>query len=360
MKNMLTIPKVSIIVPIYNVELYLKQCVASILAQTLTEIEIILIDDGSTDNCPKICDQYAAFDKRVRILHQSNAGVSSARNIGIKMAIADWIMFVDPDDWLEENAVQVLYDKAMETSSEMVVSSFYYNYPYSQKRAVPYKGNAILFPAEKYRKYLLGAVLVNPSCHRDYFPNQMQYIISLCHPVSRIYKKNVLKTHHIRFLENIKCYEDTLFNLEMVAVVNSVCYIFQPLYHYRKRISSAFSTCIDERLKCFEYLSSVTYVAPQFTYIFVIEKVFTYLHMLSKRNEPKHLPQMLATQVQMELESNSLYMSAIRSLNYGSMNTIKKKFQLLLLKHRMYNILLQLSKLHYELFPVQNQFGLYP
>ncbi|MCM1224688.1 MAG: glycosyltransferase, partial [Lachnospiraceae bacterium] len=92
--------KVSIIIPIYNVETYLERCVNSIRNQTLRELEIILIDDGSPDACPQMCDRYAAEDERIKVIHQPNAGVSVARNRGMDAATADWIMFVDPDDWL--------------------------------------------------------------------------------------------------------------------------------------------------------------------------------------------------------------------------------------------------------------------
>ena len=99
---------VSIIVPIYNVEAYLKECIDSIRGQTMQEMDIILVDDGSPDSCPQICDQFAAEDKRIRVFHRENMGVSAARNFGMEQAEADWIMFVDPDDWLEKDAVEVL------------------------------------------------------------------------------------------------------------------------------------------------------------------------------------------------------------------------------------------------------------
>ena len=93
---------VSIIVPIYNVEKYLSKCIDSILAQTYNDIEVILVDDGSPDNCPMICDEYAQKDNRVIVIHQKNAGVSAARNAGLKVAQGEYIGFVDPDDWISQ------------------------------------------------------------------------------------------------------------------------------------------------------------------------------------------------------------------------------------------------------------------
>lgn len=98
--------KFSMIVPVYNVEAYLNRCVDSLINQTYTDIEIILVDDGSTDNCPKICDDYAKKDARVKVMHQKNRGLSDARNKGVKVASSDYVWFVDSDDYIELNACE--------------------------------------------------------------------------------------------------------------------------------------------------------------------------------------------------------------------------------------------------------------
>lgn len=95
-------PKISCIVPVYNVEKYLRRCVDSILAQTFTDFELILVDDGSPDGCPAICDEYAEKDSRVRVIHQENKGVSAARNAGLDMARGEYVCFVDGDDEVSE------------------------------------------------------------------------------------------------------------------------------------------------------------------------------------------------------------------------------------------------------------------
>lgn len=109
-------PAISVIVPVYNVEPYLHRCVESILQQTFTDFELILVDDGSPDNCPAICDQYAAQDKRVHVIHQKNGGLSAARNAGIDWAFAhsdsEWITFIDSDDWVHERYLEKLYKAA--------------------------------------------------------------------------------------------------------------------------------------------------------------------------------------------------------------------------------------------------------
>lgn len=99
---------ISIIVPVYNVELYIHQCIDSIISQTYRDIEILLIDDGSTDKCGNICDEYARIDPRIRVFHTQNKGLSAARNLGLREAKGDYIGFVDSDDWIEPNMFEVL------------------------------------------------------------------------------------------------------------------------------------------------------------------------------------------------------------------------------------------------------------
>jgi glycosyltransferase involved in cell wall biosynthesis len=116
-------PIVSVIVPVYKVEKYLRRCVDSILAQTFIDFECILIDDGSPDNCPAICDEYAARDKRIVVLHQENGGVTSARARGVQAANGEYICFVDSDDSLPENALYLLYERAKLYNLDILVTA---------------------------------------------------------------------------------------------------------------------------------------------------------------------------------------------------------------------------------------------
>ena len=132
-------PTISVIVPVYNVEIYLHRCVDSILAQTFTDFELILVDDGSPDNCGAICDEYAKKDSRVRVIHKENGGQSSARNRAIEAAQGEWIHFVDSDDLIHPQMLEILYRAAQEsganisacsyTEAEDVENSFFAPYP---------------------------------------------------------------------------------------------------------------------------------------------------------------------------------------------------------------------------------------
>lgn len=115
--------KISVIVPIYNVEAYLQKCVDSILRQTYTELEIILVDDGSPDGCPFICDEYKKMDPRIKVIHKSNGGLSDARNAGVRIATGEWLSFVDSDDWLEPDMYEVLLGNAMKHNAKISVGS---------------------------------------------------------------------------------------------------------------------------------------------------------------------------------------------------------------------------------------------
>ena len=117
-------PKISIIVPVYRVEQYLHRCVDSIMDQSFTDFELILVDDGSPDNCGEICDEYAKKDRRIRVFHKENGGVSSARNLGIDNSFGEYISFVDADDFISLNWLECLYEKAISSNADIIVASY--------------------------------------------------------------------------------------------------------------------------------------------------------------------------------------------------------------------------------------------
>ena len=121
-------PKISVIIPVYNVEKYLHQCIDSVIHQTYRNLEIIVVDDGSTDNCSKICDDYANNDKRIKVVHKENGGVSSARNTGLALATGDWIGWLDSDDWVEPDMYEYLLKNAILYDSDVSICSQYEYY----------------------------------------------------------------------------------------------------------------------------------------------------------------------------------------------------------------------------------------
>ena len=117
-------PVISIIVPVYNAEKYLDQCVQGLLVQTLREIEIILIDDGSTDNSGEMCDEYSRIDNRIKVVHQNNQGQSVARNNGIDISTGDYLMFADSDDWVMQDFCRIPYEKAIQHDADCVMFKY--------------------------------------------------------------------------------------------------------------------------------------------------------------------------------------------------------------------------------------------
>ncbi|MGN0620891.1 MAG: glycosyltransferase family 2 protein [Porcipelethomonas sp.] len=115
---------ISIIVPVYNVEKYLDRCIKSILRQSFKDFELIIVDDGSSDNCPEMCDEWAEKDDRIRVIHQKNQGLSAARNSGIKIAQGRYLSFIDSDDWIADTMIQDLYDLLVETGADISVCGF--------------------------------------------------------------------------------------------------------------------------------------------------------------------------------------------------------------------------------------------
>ena len=114
----------SIIVPVYNVEKYLDQCMISLLKQTLTNIEIILVDDGSPDNCGIICDKYAETDSRIKVIHKKNGGLSDARNAGLDIATGQYICFIDSDDYIEKDMLKDMYDNIVRTGADITICNY--------------------------------------------------------------------------------------------------------------------------------------------------------------------------------------------------------------------------------------------
>ena len=125
---MLSLILVSVIVPVYKVEFYLSECIESILKQTYQNLEIILVDDGSPDDCGSICDKYAQQDKRIKVFHKNNEGLSEARNYGIERATGDYLSFVDSDDWIEPDMFETLVSVVVVNDSDIVCCGYYREY----------------------------------------------------------------------------------------------------------------------------------------------------------------------------------------------------------------------------------------
>lgn len=210
-------PKISVIVPVYNVELYIERCVDSILNQSFADLELILIDDGSTDNSGKICDGYVDKDSRVLIFHNDNRGVSASRNYGIKKANGEWICFVDGDDWLDKSILQILF--GYEQIADLI--QFKYNVIGSEDI---FNGESVLSVAYMSQKNYLNCQYYNPNC--------WGYIFN---------RKKIIE-NNLFFPENIKIAEDQAFVLKYLAVCENILISPEKGYNYYVREGSAMNS----------------------------------------------------------------------------------------------------------------------
>lgn len=211
--------KVSIVVPIYNAERYLSECIDSLIYQTYQNIEIILVDDGSSDSSASICDSYAKCDTRIKVFHNGNHGVSYARNYGLDMASGLYIMFVDSDDTIETYAVETLVTEMKNEKADAVISGF--NYLYGTNKIA----RAQRMTKGKYeRKDYIEFLIDDGTCSGITFG-------SAC---ASLYRKDIIDSENIRFCEKLKYYEDGLFNILYCSCADWVYYDANRIYNYRQ------------------------------------------------------------------------------------------------------------------------------
>ena len=262
-------PKVSIIVPIYNSEKYMSKCIESILNQTLTEIEIILVNDGSTDNSGKIIDNYAKKDNRIRVIHQDNSGPSVARNKGINIAKGKYIGFVDSDDYIEPNMYEELYNNANSKNIEVVMCSYNENNLYNQTE---YVVKAKLEQDKIYEKEDIKHNIISTFSKNDNYGFYSLW--------NKIYLREWLFKRNLELDVNRDHGEDWWFNINVFSKLNSFVYIDRVLYNYVhsnnnslmvKYRENQFDLFLDGRLKMKEIMPKEYMDYEEFNQRFVYE-----------------------------------------------------------------------------------------
>lgn len=211
MHNQSTTPTISVIVPVYNAEKYLRRCIDSVLAQTYTDFELLLIDDGSIDKSGEICDEYARKDARVRVFHQENGGVSSARNLGLDNAKGEWITFVDSDDWVVDNMYEEMLAQLESAQAEMAYCDINMVFEDNQK---VYKAASYSPRKEDLLNHFIASTWT-----------------SLCNV---IVKRSLFELNNIRHPEEVAFAEDYHVSVRLMFFANKVCYIGKPYYNYNR------------------------------------------------------------------------------------------------------------------------------
>lgn len=216
-------PKISVIVPIYKVEQYLRQCLDSIVNQTYKNLEIILVDDGSPDNCGAICEEYAARDERIVYIDQTNQGVSVARNNGLRHATGEWVSFVDGDDWVTTDMISTLLDVADE--SDIVVGDFFLVNADRITQSSFFQKNTDR-DLRMTQLYLIGNALGCRAYGAGTFSN-------IGVPWGKIYRKEFLLRTDAKFPVGIRRMQDTLFNIGVFLENPKTSFSDRSIYYYR-------------------------------------------------------------------------------------------------------------------------------
>lgn len=227
-------PFFSIIVPVYKVpQDYLECCLESIINQTFDEIEVILVDDGSPDNCGEICDEYAKKDSRIKVIHQENQGVSEARNNGIKAAKADWIMFVDSDDWIELDACERLKKHLDSNLCDILMFNGIKEYTDRQEK--------MNYGFENGRMYITENVDIREFIYRRAMQAPNAEGVRYCpayYSWDKVYNRAFLINNALQYPKGLSKSEDKVFILRCFEKLNSLYYVDEILYHYRIHPSS--------------------------------------------------------------------------------------------------------------------------
>lgn len=301
-------PFISVIVPIYNVEKYLKKCVDSIINQTLTNIEIILVNDGSTDNCGQIIDEYANNDKRIVVVHKENGGQSSAKNMGLDIAKGKYIGFIDSDDFIHNDMYKNLYDAIENSKADICVCG---REAYSEAGKLYYKKE-------------LEEELIDLNCYsiQDYITKKLFYkhTVSGC---NKIYKRDIITKNNIRF-EDVSYVgsEDALFNFEVLLNINKIKSINKIGYTQLSRYGSTTTTYkygymnrTANMIKCMRKYSMETNNEQIYKQIGPLFLLFFYQWNMSniKSIKDQDLKELILKEIK-DAASNEVFMKCVKEL----------------------------------------------
>lgn len=224
--------KISVIVPVYNAEKYLDRCIESIRSQTLQDIEIILINDGSKDDSLNLCKRYAKEDNRIKVINKINGGPSETRNVGIDLANGEYITFVDSDDWIDCNMFENLYNKINKTNCNIIISNYFRNY-LDREECIKLDIKQEYLEKEEIKKQL-----IFPLIGKDNLVTGQNSILGFCSPWGKLFKRELLLKEGVKFNKDLFIGEDLLFNIELLSKVNCVIIDENAYYHYFNNASS--------------------------------------------------------------------------------------------------------------------------
>lgn len=221
---------ISVIVPAFKCERFIEKCIISILTQTYTNLELILVVDGCYDKTPEICNSYAARDSRVKVIVKENEGTSVARNCGLKDIRGGYVAFVDADDYLEKDYLSTLVKHAIANNADITFCDFYVD-----DASCTIEDEFFLCDMEQIDATDMINCCIDPG--RSTYANKNSST-NVGVPWGKLYKSDLLTQHRLEFVPGLKRMQDTIFNLYAFSYAHTFCYVKQPLYHYVKNDSS--------------------------------------------------------------------------------------------------------------------------
>lgn len=267
-------PIITVVLPVYNVEKYLEKCVDSIVNQTFKDIEILLINDGSTDSSGNLCDRFAARDNRIKVYHRDNAGPSATRNFGIDLATGEYICFVDSDDFLDPTALEYMYNTITHHNADMVMCGFYFDI--ERNGDIVYSSpvnteSRIISSREEFLDVLIEV--------------KSKHLIDSC--CNKLYRLSSIKNSKVKMPEG-ELYEDTEFNFKLLPFLEKIIISDKCFYHYLQRdlsITKSFQPLKIEYLTAryntiYEYISSFNSIRKdlvEFNNYYYVKSVFSCL-----------------------------------------------------------------------------------
>ena len=302
--------KVSIIVPVYKSEKYLKACLDSILAQSYSNIEVVIIDDGSPDGCPEICNAYLTTDKRCVVVHKKNGGVSSARNEGLKKATGDYIVFVDSDDTLPSDSIERLYKAIADSHSQYAAGAIS-----NGKKTYPCFNSTIDFNNEA--------------------PDLLQYLTAAgsYSPYAKIFITSIIQENNLYYNENLKCAEDALFIRQYLKYCRRIRLIPETVYYYNtqntnslsKKFYPEYSSYYMEKLKALDALMEKLKLTEEQKKSFIKERAVHGLKISTKHYLLCEQYDALAKYIRITIENFSPWLSMDANIKNKSLNNWWKK-----------------------------------
>lgn len=229
--------KFSIIVPIYKVEKFLDKCITSILSQSYKNFELILVDDGSPDNCPNICDRYKNEDSRIKVIHKRNGGLVSARNIGLENCSGDYVCYVDGDDWVKSDFLKTIYDDGIKNfHPDIIVFNLLKKYN-DYEEELPFYPSAGFYNKERLQQEIYPYMM---------FDNRKKFCTGLVFPTGagKAFKRDLLKEHCCRE-EKIRMGEDNAFVFECIYYAESIYFLNETIYIYNKTNEGSITSTYD-------------------------------------------------------------------------------------------------------------------